>query len=133
VEDSAAATLRYDNGAIGGLFAGAHLAGASVGGECFDIYGTHGQMMVPDPYGDRALQVYLRRSWSELPAGVWQQLPSSPAPLYASAIEAFARAVQRGEPAPTGGHDARRVLEVVLAIYQAAAERRTIAIKAPEA
>jgi UDP-N-acetyl-2-amino-2-deoxyglucuronate dehydrogenase len=133
VEDSAAATLRYDNGAIGGLFAGAHLAGASVGGECFDIYGTHGQIMAPDPYGDGALQVYLRQSWSELPAGVWQQLPSSPAPLYTGAIEAFARAVQRGEPAPTGGHDARRVLAVVLAIYQAAAERRTIAIKAPEA
>ncbi len=129
VEDLAAATLHYHNGAIGSIFAGAHLPGANASGERFDIYGTHGQIMAPDPYGDEALQVFLRRSWGELPANTWQRLPGSPAPLYTRAVEAFAHAIQRGEPAPIGGRDARQVLAIVLAIYQAAAEKRTIALE----
>jgi predicted dehydrogenase len=129
VEDLAAATLRYDNGAIGSLFAGAHLAGSSLGSECFDIYGTQGQLKLPDAYGDGPLQVFLRREWGGLPAGVWQTVEAAPAPVFAKAVEAFARAVQRGEPAPTNGHDARRALATVLAIYQSAAEKRTIMIQ----
>jgi predicted dehydrogenase len=129
VEDLAAATLRYDNGAIGSLFAGAHLAGSSLGSECFDIYGTQGQLKLPDVYGDGPLQVFLRREWGGLPAGVWQTVEAAPAPVFAKAVEAFARAVQRGEPAPTNGHDARRALATVLAIYQSAAEKRTIMIQ----
>jgi UDP-N-acetyl-2-amino-2-deoxyglucuronate dehydrogenase len=130
VEDLAAATLHYDNGAIGSIFAGAHLPGASAGSESFDIYGTHGQIMAPDPYGDAALQVFLRRSWGELAVNTWQRLPSAPMPLYTRAVEAFAQAIQRNEPAPIGGHDARQVLAIVLAIYQAAAEKRMIVLEA---
>jgi predicted dehydrogenase len=120
-------TLRYPSGAIGGVFAGAHLPGA--GGECFALYGTHGQIMAPDPYGDAALQVFLRQSWNDIPAGAWQQLPGQPAPIYTRAVEDFTRAVQRGEPAPTSGRDARSVLAVVLAIYRAAAEKRTVMLE----
>jgi predicted dehydrogenase len=128
VEDIAAATLRFSNGAVGSLFAGAHLAGARVGSEHFDLFGTHGQLRVPDAYGDGGLQVYLRQAWGDIPANVWHTVPGSEAQVYAEAVEAFARAVQRGEPAPTNGHDARRVLATVLAIYQAAAEKRTLSI-----
>ncbi|MFL5805725.1 MAG: Gfo/Idh/MocA family protein [Roseiflexaceae bacterium] len=127
VEDLAAVTLRYHSGAIGGIFAGAHLPGA--GGECFALYGTHGQIMAPDPYGDAALQVFLRQSWNDIPAGVWQRLPGQPAPVYTRAVEDFARAAQRGEPAPTSGRDARSVLAIVLAIYRAAAEKRTVRLE----
>ena len=86
--------------------------------------------MAPDPYGDEALQVFLRRSWGQLPANTWQRLPGAPTPLYTRAVEAFAQAIQRGEPAPISGRDARQVLELILAIYQAAAEKRTIALEA---
>ncbi len=130
VEDVAAATLRYHNGAIGSLFAGAHFAGACPGrDECFDVFGTQGQLKVPDPYGEGALEVLLRQPWGEFPINAWHTLPTAPVSVYAEAVEAFAQAVQRGEPPPTNGHDARRVLSVVLAIYQAAAEKRTITIQ----
>jgi predicted dehydrogenase len=129
VEDTGAACLRYDNGAIGSLFAGAHLPGVEEG-ERFDIYGTDGQVRLPDPYGEGSASVFLRREWRDLPAGVWRTLPGTTAPVYTRAVEDFARAIQEGRLAPVGGRDARRVLEVVLAIYQSALERRTISWEA---
>jgi predicted dehydrogenase len=129
VEDLAVATLQYDNGALGSLFAGAHLAGAQGGrDEHFDIFGTQGQLKVPDVYGAGALQVFLRRAWGDTPAGVWHSGPAEPVSAYVAAVEALARAVQRREPAPTSGVDARRVLAIVLAIYRAATEQRTITL-----
>lgn len=128
VEDLAAATLRYDNGAIGSLFAGAHLAG-SMGSERLDIFGAQGQLRLPDPYGDGPLQVFLRQGWGNIPANHWHTLPTVRISAYAGAVEAFAQAVQLGKPAPTNGEDARRTLATVLAIYQAAAEKRTITLQ----
>jgi predicted dehydrogenase len=132
VEDTAAAVLRFDNGAIGSLFAGAHLAGACTGDERFDIYGTHGQLRLPDAYSNNGLQVYLRRDWAGLTAASWHTLPTDTTDVYARAVEGFARAVQRGEPAPISGQDARQVLATILAIYQAAAEQRTVTISQRE-
>jgi len=131
VEDSAAAVLRYDNGAIGSLMVGAHLPGAALGDERFDIFGTEGQLRLPDPYGADPLQVYVRRAWPEfdLPAATWTSLALPPAPIFTQAIEAFAQAVQHGLPAPTHGRDARRVLATVLALYQSAAEGRALVLQ----
>src|SRR5260221_7986789 len=44
VEDTVSASLRYANGAIGSLVAGAHLAGAEGGGENISLHGAHGQV-----------------------------------------------------------------------------------------
>jgi predicted dehydrogenase len=129
VEDAAAAVLRYDTGAIGSLMAGAHVAGARLGDERFDIYGSEGQLRVPDPYGTDALQVFVRRPWAELPANAWTTLEAAPAPIFQQAVEAFATAVQQGTPAPTSGRDARRVLAIVLAMYQSAAEGRAMPVQ----
>lgn len=128
VEDSAAATLRFDNGAVGSLLAGAHLAGARQGDECFDLYGTEGQLRLPDPYGTGSLRLFLRRSWNDLPAGEWLDLPTPPVNVFAAAVQDFARAVQNGQPAPTGGHDARRVLATILALYASSAEGRAMPV-----
>jgi len=126
VEDTAAATLRFENGAIGSLIAGAHLAGAQQGDECFDLYGPEGQLRLPDPYGADPLRLFLRRPWHDLPAGEWLTLPSPLVNVFAAAVDDFARAVQAGLPAPTSGHDARRTLATILALYESAAECRAI-------
>lgn len=127
VEDMAAATLRFDNGAIGSLLAGAHIHGAHNEEHCF-VYGTEGQIRLPDPYGCDSLQVYLKRAWDDLPAGQWHSIPIEPVPVYQRAIEEFSRAVKSRGSVPINGQIARQVLAVVLAIYQSAAENRTIPI-----
>lgn len=124
VEDLAAATLRYSNGALGSLFAGAHLAGD--GGEYFAIFGTEGQIKVPSLYGDEPVQLYLRRDHDGFEAGRWLQLPAAPTQVYSSALDAFAHAARDGTPPPVGARDARHVLAVVQAIYRSAAEQRTV-------
>jgi UDP-N-acetyl-2-amino-2-deoxyglucuronate dehydrogenase len=124
VEDTAAATLRFDNGAIGSLLAGAHLAGG--GDEAADLFGTLGQLRLPDAYGQGPLQVYLRQPWGDLTAGVWHTLPQTPVNAYALALDDFARAVQHGQPAPTSGRDARAILAIILALYESAATGHVI-------
>jgi len=127
VEDIAAATLRFDNGAVGSLIAGAHISGAH-NDECCYIYGTEGQIRLPDPYGSDPLQIHLRRKWNDFTAEQWHSIPSESVLVYQRAIDDFARAVQTKGCLPISAQDARRVLAVVLAIYQSAAEKRTIPI-----
>ncbi len=117
VEDTAAAVLRLDNGAVGSLFAGAHLAGAS-GDETFTLYGTDGTLHVPDPYHQTPLRVYLRRSWNDLAGETWHTLETPRVNVHACAIDDFASAARQGKPAPISGEDARRVLQVVLGVYE---------------
>lgn len=127
VEDMATATLRFDNGAIGSLMAGAHISGAH-SEECCYIFGTLGQLRLPDPYGSGPLQLYLQRAWDQYSAGHWHALPLESVPVYERAVENFARAVQSKQAAPIDGKAARQVLFVVLAMYQSASERKTISI-----
>jgi predicted dehydrogenase len=127
VEDLAAATLRFNNGAIGSLIAGAHIPGANNEERSF-IYGTEGQIRLPDPYGSDPLQVYLKRGWEEIPPDEWYSFPTESVSVYQLALKDFVRAVQSGECVPIDAQAARRVLAIVLAIYQSAAEKRTIAI-----
>jgi predicted dehydrogenase len=127
VEDIATAALTFDNGALGSIIAMAHAVGAQGGhDERFDIFGTQGQVRLPDPYGEGALRVYLRQPQGDIPAGKWHTLPTRPVKVYQEAIEGFAGAILRDESAPASGRDARQVLSTVLAIYQSAAEGRSI-------
>jgi UDP-N-acetyl-2-amino-2-deoxyglucuronate dehydrogenase len=131
VEDIAAATLRFSNGAVGSLLAGAHIPGECAG-ERFDIYGTNGQLRVPDPYTDDVedpVRVYLAAPWGDLAGGAWHSLPRTVTPVFAEMIGGFALAVQRGAAPPVSGRDGRHVLEVILAIYRAAAEGQTIVLE----
>ena len=127
VEDVASATLRFDNGAIGSLIAGAHINGARDKEFCC-IYGTEGQIRLPDPYGHDPLCMYLKRSWGSLAGEQWHSIPTQPVPMYRKAVEEFVQAVHSGQGAPIDAQAARQVLAVVLAIYQSAAEKRTILI-----
>jgi predicted dehydrogenase len=127
VEDMATATLRFNNGAVGSLMAGAHISGAH-NEEYYYLYGTQGQLRLPDPYGSDPLRLYLKRAWGDFTAGHWHTLATQPIQVYQLAIEDFAQAVQSRRYVPINGQAARQVLAVVLAIYQSAAERRTISI-----
>lgn len=127
VEDIASATLRFNNGALGSLFAGAHISGAQ-NEECCDIYGTDGQIRLPDPYGSEPLRIYLKRPWGDFTAEEWQTISVESVSVYKMAIDEFAKAVQSDNCVPIDAKAARQVLAVVLAIYQSAAERRTITI-----
>ena len=127
VEDMATATLRFNNGAIGSLIAGAHIPGAHEDEYC-SIYGTGGQIRLPDPYGSDPLRIYLRQAWRDFTAGQWHSIPTQPVPVYQRAVEDFARAVRSGQCTPIDAGAARQVLAVVLAIYQSAAEHRTVTI-----
>ena len=127
VEDTAAATLRFNNGAIGSLGAGAHISGAH-NEECCSIYGRDGQIRLPDPYGSDPLRIYLSRKWDALNAGQWHSIFLEPVRVYQKAVQEFAEAVRTKGCAPISAQDARQVLSVVLAIYQSAAEKRTIPI-----
>jgi UDP-N-acetyl-2-amino-2-deoxyglucuronate dehydrogenase len=127
VEDSAVATLRYTNGALASLFAGAHVAGAH-GDERFDIYGAKGSLRVGDPYRDQPVTIFMRRDWSDFPAGEWRTLPQTRVNVFRKAIEEFVAAVQNGTRPPIDGRDARQVLEIVLAIYRSAEEKRQVTL-----
>ena len=127
VEDMAAATLRFENGAIGSLIAGAHISGAD-NEECCFIYGTEGQIRLPDPYGSEPLRIYLKRPWREYSSAHWHAIPRESVSVYQQAIDDYANAVQSGNCIPIDAQAARQVLAVVLAIYQSSAERRPINI-----
>lgn len=127
VEDMASATLRFDNGAIGSLLAGAHISGAKHG-EYFHLYGTQGQIRLPDPYGLDPLQIYLKQTFGGYTAEQWHSIPVQPVAVYEQAIEEFARAVRTGGCPPIDAHAAKKVLGIVLAIYRSAVEKKAITI-----
>ena len=131
VEDTASASLRYHNGAIGSLFAGAQLAGAEPGSERIELYGREGQLRLPSLYGDSPVQLFLRRPWGEpaLAAGEWHTLSAAPAAIYQATVDAFARSVRRGEAPSPGGHDARAILTIVLGLYRAAEAQSVIVVE----
>jgi predicted dehydrogenase len=126
VEDTAAATLVYSNGAIGSILAGAHLAGAGRGDERFDLYGSRGQLKIPDPYGSGDLQIYLREGWEDIPGGQWVTLPGRPVDIHRAAVDEFAQAVESGVRPPTDGAVALQILAAVQAIYDSASLGRAV-------
>jgi len=127
VEDMATATLRFNNDAIGSIFAGAHISGAN-NEECCFIYGTEGQIRLPDPYGSDPLRIYLKRPYNQYSPEQWHSISAEPVSVYLQAIEEYARALRSGGCVPIDGQAARQVLAVILAMYQSAAEKKTITI-----
>lgn len=125
VEDTLSASLRFDNGALGSLFSGAHIRGAS-GEETIEIYGTEGTLRVPDPYQQQPMQVWLSQAHEDIPAKEWHALPTGRVNVFERAVDDFAQAVQDKASAPISGHDARRVLRTVLGLYRAADEQRAV-------
>jgi UDP-N-acetyl-2-amino-2-deoxyglucuronate dehydrogenase len=125
VEDTLAATLRFDNGAVGNLFVGAHILGAKAD-ERFELYGKRGTLRVPDPYNSEPLQIFLRESRDGIPANEWHTIPREKVQVFERAVQDFSCAVQTGQPTPINGSDARRVLKAVLGMYRSANDHTVV-------
>lgn len=127
VEDAAAATLRFSNGAIGSLIAGAHISGADNEENC-SIFGTKGSIRLPDPYGPDPLQIFLKQAYNQFDPGQWHSISAKPVSVHQRAIEEYAKALQSGGCVPIDAQAARHVLSVVLAIYQSAVDKKIITV-----
>lgn len=121
VEDTAAAVLRLDGGAIVSMALAAHSSGAQ-GDEPIEFDGTLGRLDL-DPYGAGSLRVHLRRPWGDIPAGEWVDVAFERCDGYTETLRDFGTAVRDGDPPPAlaGARDAAAALATVQAIYTSAA------------
>ncbi|MBA2718358.1 MAG: Gfo/Idh/MocA family oxidoreductase [Chloroflexi bacterium] len=129
VEDVAAATLRFADGAIGSLVASAHAPGASAG-ETIEIDGTNGALRLGDPYADLPrLELYFRAPHLDHPEGRWIRIEPPAVDPWATAVDAFAAAIRSGGSPVPGLDDAEAALATVLALYESAAQRTVVAVR----
>ena len=127
VEDTASATLRFSNGALGSLAANAHSHGARRQ-ERIEFDGTAGRLDLPDPYGAGPLRLYLARPWQEHEAGRWIEIARPVRDAHLAAVGGFIAAVRGGLAAPIGAQDAAAALAAVLAIYDSSRSGRSISL-----
>jgi predicted dehydrogenase len=122
VEDLISVVLRYDNGAIGNMFAMSSAPGH--GGTVERIIGTEGQVATMD----RARQIYTTRKIDGIPVGQWTPLTSESRRLDARAamVDNLVDAVFDGAPLDVSGDDARKTLEQVVAAYRSGDTGETI-------
>jgi predicted dehydrogenase len=115
VEDAMAVVVRLDNGAIVTLHAGAAVRGVSR--NELRLWGTDGHVQVSP-----SLQVFTRRSLTDLVANRWQSLTETqPAtPPRALFLSSFASAVTEGRPPDVGIDDALALQAAIEAMYHAA-------------
>ncbi|HUQ79076.1 MAG TPA: Gfo/Idh/MocA family oxidoreductase [Patescibacteria group bacterium] len=131
VEDVAAATFRYTNGAIGSLVAAAHAPGAA-GEETVEFDGTAGALRLGDPYGAAPdLRIHLRRAHGRHRAGRWIRIRPAAADAWAVTLDAFAAAIQAGRAPEPGLDDGAAALTTVLALYRAAASGHSVTVPPP--
>jgi myo-inositol 2-dehydrogenase/D-chiro-inositol 1-dehydrogenase len=126
VEDLAAVTIRYDNGAVGAIEASSCIRGNGMELDVADyIYGTAGQVALGE-----TMRIHTSVEVDDLAPGTWHQVGTS-YPLRVGRqriMEGFASAVLAGRRLPVSGQDGRAALAVALAAYQAGAEGRPIDI-----
>jgi len=125
VEDYALAILNCSGGALGSLEAAAALPGGQGPDHRWvnRIYGRHGQIVLPSPWGSDPLALFTRET------GQWQT--SAPAPVADArqrAFEDFAAAILSGSPVPIPGEAGLRASRVLHAVYQAAAQGQRVAV-----
>ena len=135
VEDFLIATIRYNTGAIGSIFAGSAFAGRLDQWErrADRILGKEGQIILTSP-----LRLFSKKSakagslWEGSPETLpekWQDVDTGPKvnsrQLF---IEDFVRAVSEGKEPPITGEDGRAALEIILAAYKSGEENRSVTL-----
>jgi UDP-N-acetyl-2-amino-2-deoxyglucuronate dehydrogenase len=124
VEDFGAATLRYENGAIGTVEGSSCFAGGSTGRDV-DVLGTKGQVRF-GLYNGRA-EAFLTEATEGVPAREWtaREFDDDQHVVY---YDELAEAIAQGQKPPITGEDGRKALEIVLAIYESAEHGRPVTL-----
>ncbi len=119
VEDTLNATLKFSNGATGGINTSS-IAHGSSGSRIF-LLGSNGQMvLVEEP-----MKVYTTRDDVGLVPNEWNEFPSGREGVfsfYDDMVADFIDAVINDRPAPISGAESLKCLEAVLSIYRAGRE-----------
>jgi UDP-N-acetyl-2-amino-2-deoxyglucuronate dehydrogenase len=129
VEDVGLAILEATNGALASVEGLAALPGGEPPGARWvnRIHGTDGQIVLPTPWGVEPLALFRRGD------DAWRQIEvEAGADARASAFEAYASAVLRGDEPPVPGRDGVRASRLVHAIYDAARSRSAVDIGPPD-
>ncbi|MCK4626128.1 MAG: Gfo/Idh/MocA family oxidoreductase [Phycisphaerae bacterium] len=125
VEDTLNATLKFSNGAVGGINTSTIAHGDSGSRVC--LLGSDGQMvLVEEP-----MKVYTTRDDVGLVPNEWNELSSGKDKsfsFYDEMVKDFINAVLEDRPAPISGEDGLKCLQVVLSIYQAGREASVVEI-----
>jgi predicted dehydrogenase len=129
-EDTAAAVLKFRNNAIGSIYGST----ASFPGQARSIMitGTKGTAVMEDNYikiwqfdtmTDEDTTLTSRYKAPEQAAGA-SDPAAIPFELHAKNIAAFTDAIDAGRPFEIDGHEARKAVALVLALYTSAKENR---------
>ncbi len=130
-EDTATAILRFKNKALGSVYGST----ASFPGQLrsITITGTKGTAILEDnsikvwQFADETAEdAQIRIQYAATDGGGGASNPSAiPFELHAKNIAAFITAVETGEPFEIDGKEARKAVEIVLAMYTSAKENRS--------
>ena len=112
VEDTIALTLRYDNGAVGTLYACSCAPGAGSSGD--RIYGTEGQIV----FGRDRLRVFTEAEVEGLERGAWTDVEPPVVDARQVFVERFCQAVLEGAALDIPGEEGRKTLETIVAAYR---------------
>jgi len=116
VEDTGVVMVRFASGAIGEILTS--WAFAPVGGWHFEVGAQHGSLA-----GSRTRLVHQLHGWTEA-----VEIANEPAHTFTDEVAHFLDVVQRGAPSQATFADAARVLQVTMAIYASAEQKRIIAL-----
>lgn len=135
VEDTAAAVLKFRNNALGVIYGST----ASFPGQFrrIEITGTRGTVIQVEnsfkvwqfeDQTEKDIEIFNRFSQIEGGGGVSDPgaIPFEP---HARNIEAFMESVEANRPFEIDGHEARKAVEIILAIYSSAREKRPFYFK----
>jgi UDP-N-acetyl-2-amino-2-deoxyglucuronate dehydrogenase len=124
VEDTIAAWMRFENGALGSLHAATCVRGSHQLGQV-ELWGTDGQISLHPPY-----QFYSLRIVDGCRPGQWHQFGSvqSEASDSTEYFRRFADCVLAGKDAEISGEDALRLQAIVDAFYRSATEGKPVSV-----
>ena len=123
VEDTLNATLKFNNGAIGGINSSTIAHGG--GGGHISLLGSQGQIvLLTEP-----MKVFTVRDDVGLTPNQWNEFPAKKEDTcYRDIVKDFIDAIIEDKPVPISGAEGLKCLQVVLAVYQAGREGRVVEI-----